>query len=138
MIATAALAVAGPVWAEERVAVGGETLFVLKSETVLGKSAKVRAGDCYDRLRDTLGDTRLRASDIRAKPLENYGIKIVARGRLIIPIGAEEAKAHGMSMKALGDRWVRVLRKKLPMLRARPDLTLTTIRNHPIRKRRGR
>lgn len=134
-ITMTALMVAGPVFADEPVAVGGEMLFVLKAESDLGKSSAVRASDCYDRMRYILGDSQMQASDIRAKPLENYGVKIVARGKLIAVIGAEEAKAHGVTMTVLSRQWVETLRSKLSMLRARPDLALGMMQGPPLQKR---
>lgn len=137
-VAAAGFLMVGAARAEERVAVGGETLFVLKADADLGKSAKQRASDAYDRMRDTLGDPRVRARDIVVKPLWPGAVKIVARRRLIVPIGEAEAQAHGMSVEALASEWQAALRRKWPVLKARPDLTVKSIRAHPIKPRRKR
>jgi hypothetical protein len=101
---------------------GGETLFVLRSDSDLYKTANNRADDVYDRLRNILNNPYLRGSDIQVKPLGNYGAKIVANGQLIVPIGMAEAQAHGTTPMALARDWAAHLAKVMPKLNARPDL----------------
>lgn len=113
---------AGVARAEVPVGIGGETLFVFKAANDLDKTAQERSDGVYDRLRYILNNPRFKASDIQVKPLEDYGVKIVANGHLIVPIGAREAEAHGSTPMALGKEWVAHLRKVMPNLRARPDL----------------
>ena len=120
-IAVAALTM-GVAQADVTVGQGGETLFVLKSESDLGKTGEQRANDVYDRLRLILNNPKLKASDIQVKELGNYGVKIVANNQLIVPIGAEEAKAYNTTPMELGKKWAAHLQKVLPKLNARPDL----------------
>lgn len=125
ILMTASLTVRAQEWAapqQEVVGLGGETLFILRASQDLDKSARERSNDCYDRLRYILNDPLLKASDIQVKPLGNYGMKIVANGQLIIPIGAAEARAHDTTTRALAQEWVLHLRQILPSLTARPDL----------------
>lgn len=111
-----------PVAAELTVGLGGETLFVLKADSDLDKTAQERSNDIYDRIRLILNNPRLKGSDIQVKPLGDYGAKIVANGQLIVPIGVREAEAHGSTPMALAEDWATHLRKVLPKLTARPDL----------------
>jgi hypothetical protein len=115
------------------VGLGGETLFVLKADSDLDKTAQQRSDDVYDRLRLILNNSRLKASDIQVKPLGNYGAKIVANGNLIVPIGKQEAEAHGSSPMVLAEEWAKNLRKVMPKLRARPDLFV--MKNRYVKKR---
>lgn len=123
LLTTAALVLfGGAAHAEMSVGLGGETLFVFKASSDLGKSDQTRSDDVYDRLRNILNNPRLKASDIQYKPLGDYGYKIIANGHLIVPIGAREAEAHGSTIQALAQEWTQHLRKVMPKLRARPDL----------------
>lgn len=108
--------------AEQRISLGGETLFVLKSNVDLSKDAKTRADDSYDRLRFILNNPKLKGRDIQVKNLGDYGVKIVANDQLIVPIGAAEAEAHHTTPLALAKSWATHLRQVLPNLTARPDL----------------
>ena len=116
------LASAGISRADVSVGTGGETLFVFKSERDLDKTANQRADDVYDRLRYILNNPRFKGSDIKVKPLGDYGAKIVANGQLIVPIGAQEAQANGSTPMKLAEDWASHLRKVMPKLNARPDL----------------
>ena len=122
LVAGLLLLLVGTAHAERLVGLGGETLFVLKADRDLDKTDQERSDDVYDRLRNILNNPRLKASDIQVKALGDYGFKIVANSELIVPVGAEEAKAHGSTPRALAEEWAVHLRKVLPKLRARPDL----------------
>ena len=122
LVAGLLLLLVGTAHAERLVGLGGETLFVLKADRDLDKTDQERSDDVYDRLRNILNNPRLKASDIQVKALGDYGFKIVANSELIVPVGAEEAKAHGSTPRALAEEWAVHLRKVMPKLRARPDL----------------
>ncbi|MGC4042824.1 MAG: hypothetical protein QM758_03395 [Armatimonas sp.] len=123
LFALCALAVAGTsARADVLVGQGGETLFVLRSDSDLYKSADDRANDVYDRLRLILNNPYLRGSDIQVKPMGNYGAKIVANGQLIVPIGKAEAEANNSTPMGLAKVWAANLAKVMPKLNARPDL----------------
>ena len=111
-----------PVCADVTVGLGGETLFVFKAERDLDKTDQQRSDDVYDRLRLILNNPRFKKSDIQVKAMGDYGVKIVANGQLIVPIGAREAEAHSSTMMALGEEWAAHLRQVMPKLTARPDL----------------
>jgi hypothetical protein len=130
------LALAGAASAAVVVGTGGETLFVLKSERDLDKTAQERAGDVYDRLRYILNNPRFKATDIQVKPLGNYGAKIVANNHLIVPIGAREAEANGSTPMKLAEDWAVHLRKVMPKLNARPDLFAKRYKQIQQKKRR--
>lgn len=118
-----ALAVAGTsARADVVVGQGGETLFVLRSDSDLYKSADARANDVYDRLRLILNNPYLRGSDIQVKPMGGYGAKIVANGQLIVPIGMAEAQANNSTPMGLAKVWAERLATVMPKLNARPDL----------------
>ncbi len=104
------------------VGLGGETLFVFKSDSDLNKDIKTRVNDSHDRLRFILNNPNLKSKDILVKPLGNYGAKITANGQLIVPIGVSEASAHGSTPMQLAKDWAFHLRQVLPKLTARPDL----------------
>lgn len=104
------------------VGLGGETLFVFKSESDLDKDMKTRVDDSHDRLRFILNNPNLKSKDILVKPLGNYGAKITANDQLIVPIGVSEASAHGSTPMQLAKDWAFHLRQVLPKLTARPDL----------------
>ena len=118
----AACALTGMAKADVVVGQGGETLFVLKSDRDLGKTADQRANDVYDRLRTILNNPNFRGSQIKVKPLGNYGMKIVANNQLIVPIGYDEAKANNTTPSLLAKDWAANLRKVMPKLNARPYL----------------
>jgi hypothetical protein len=118
----ALLALLGVARADVVVGQGGETLFVLKADEDLGKTADQRANDVYDRLRTILNNPKFKASDIQVKPLGNYGAKIVASNQLIVPIGAKEAEANKSTPMKLAETWAANLRKVMPKLNARPDM----------------
>ncbi len=130
------LALAGAARADVVVGTGGETLFVLKSERDLDKTAQERAGDVYDRLRYILNNPRFKAADIQVKPLGDYGAKIVANNHLIVPIGVREAEANGSTPMKLAEDWAVHLRKVMPKLNARPDLVAR--RYKPVQKKKRR
>ena len=104
------------------VGLGGETLFVFKSDSDLNKDIKTRVDDSHDRLRFILNNPNLKSKDILVKPLGNYGAKITANGQLIVPIGVAEASAHSSTPMQLAKDWAFHLRQVLPKLTARPDL----------------
>jgi hypothetical protein len=116
---------------EHTLGLGGEVLFTLRAASDLDKGQAQRADDCYDRLRYILNNPRLKAQDIQVRELGSYGAKIVANGQLIIPIGIAEAQAHGMTPQELAQDWAAHLRKVLPKLTARPDLTEIAYRHAP-------
>ena len=120
------------------IGIGGETLFVLRSQMDLDKSMESRANDVYDRIRYVLNNPNLRSADIKVRRLGDYGYKIVANNELIVPIGPKEAEAHGMTMQGLANEWVTHLRSVLPKLTARPDLLATSYKNIPHTSVRGR
>jgi hypothetical protein len=118
----ALLALLGVAQADVTVGQGGETLFVLKADEDLGKTADQRANDVYDRLRTILNNPKFKGSDIQVKPLGNYGAKIVANNQLIVPIGMKEAEANKSTPMKLAETWAANLRKVMPKLNARPDM----------------
>lgn len=122
LVAGLILLLVGTAHAERVVGLGGETLFVLKADRDLDKTDQQRSDDVYDRIRNILNNPKFKASDIQCKPLGDYGYKIVANGHLIVPIGAQEAEAHGSTTQALAEEWTKHLREVMPKLRARPDL----------------
>lgn len=102
------------------VALAGETFFVLKAPMDLDRDIQYRADGVYDRLRYVLNNPKLAPRDIQVKPMGDYGVKIVANGQLIVPIGDAEAAAHGKSRMALAQEWAQRLRRVLPPRTAQP------------------
>ncbi len=120
------------------VGLGGETLFIFKSEYDLDKDMKTRVDDSHDRLRFILNNPKLKSKDITVKKLGNYGAKIVANGQLIVPIGVQEASAHSATPMQLAKDWAFHLRQVLPKLTARPDLfaqSYARLSSRPVTRR---
>jgi|GEM_PF-2231300 len=113
-----------PVLAQDGVvAVGGETLFVIKAEAG-GKSVRDRADAVTDRLPDILGDSTIDALDIRLVPGKGKDYNIMVKSRLLVTVTPEDGVPNKRSAMQQAQVWLNQLRKVLPQVTAQPNANI--------------
>ena len=116
--------IVGPVRADEGdVAVGSTLMFKIRVAAD-GKTVQERVDQVNDRLPDILAAKKIKASDIKAVPVDkkkDSNVNIMVKDKLLVTVTPEDGKANGFTVKKQADEWVKSLRKTLPKVNAKPN-----------------
>ena len=73
-----------------------------------------RVDQVNDRLPDILAAKKIKASDIKAVPVDkkkDSNVNIMVKDKLLITVTPEDGKANGVTVKKQAEEWVKSLRK---------------------------
>jgi len=90
----------------------GEQLVVLRT-TEFGLTALARADVINERLRIAIGEP-IKPSDVTVRAVSRVRADILLKGKLLIAVGATEAKAHKANVLSLADVWAQRCKIILP------------------------
>jgi len=112
---------ARPVLAEGSVvAVGGVEVLRIYAATA-GKTADERADAVNERLIPILGDSQLKADDIKLVVLGKTAVKIMVKDRLLVTVTADDGKVNKLTALQQAQIWLKHVRKVLPQLVVKPN-----------------
>ena len=118
------LSLSVPAFAQDGVvAVGGETLFVIKAASG-GKTIQQRADAVTDRLPDILGDSTIDSLDIRLVPGKGKDYNIMVKSRLLVTVTPEDGASNKRSAMQQAQFWLNQIRRVLPEVTAQPNANI--------------